>query len=87
MLLKTEKHAHLVGLESSWLNIGTDIIVDYATPPLKWMRKKLKRTNSKVYQFLAAEINQAEKINAFWINLFWLPGKKIMKLKFCSDTC
>jgi len=45
MLLKTEKLVHHVVQESSWLNIGTDIIVDYVIPPLRWMLKLSKRTS------------------------------------------
>jgi hypothetical protein len=45
MLLKLEKLVHHVDQVSSWLNIGTDIIVDHVTQLLKWMPKLLKRTN------------------------------------------
>ena len=44
-LLRTEKHAHHAVQEPSWPNIGTDITVDYATPPSRWMLKLSKRTN------------------------------------------
>jgi len=42
---KAEKLAHHAVQEFSWLNIGTDIIVDYAILPLRWMLKLLRRTN------------------------------------------
>jgi len=42
---KAEKLAHHVAQESSWLNIGTDITVDYATPLLRWMLRPSRRTN------------------------------------------
>ena len=45
MLPKPEKLVHHVVQESSWPNIGTDITVDCATPPLRWMLKQLRRTN------------------------------------------
>ncbi len=45
MWLKTEKLVHHADQESSWLNIGIDIIVDPATLLLKWTHKPLKRTN------------------------------------------
>ncbi len=32
-------------LESSWPNIGTDIIVELVTPPLRWTQKPSRRTN------------------------------------------
>ena len=45
MLPKPEKLAHHVVLESSWPNIGTDIIVEHATPLSRWTHKLSKRTN------------------------------------------
>ena len=45
MLLKTERPVHHADQESSWLNIGIDIIVDHAILQLRWTHKPLKRTN------------------------------------------
>ena len=45
MSLNPEKPAHHAVQESSWLNIGIDIIAVYAIQPLKWMPKLSKRTN------------------------------------------
>ena len=39
-LLNKEKPAPHADLEPLWLNIGTDTIVDFVIPPLRWMQKQ-----------------------------------------------
>lgn len=46
-LLTKEKHVLHAVQEPLWLNIGIVIIVVFATLPLRWMPKLLRKTNKK----------------------------------------
>jgi len=43
MLVNNARLVLLVGLGHSWLNTGTDIIVDSVIPLLRWMLRLLRK--------------------------------------------